>query len=230
MTSIDDNTDAVNEHVAKNESFSGFWEALSVERIGRYVTATNGDIERAHYLYTLNAQVSNSLYIMLHMLEVCLRNNFHSALTARFGQDWYDQLGVIKTVNQRQKINEAKIRLVNNKKPIEPARLVASLTFGFWTTCIGAEYNDDLWVKAIHRPFKESQELTRKGLNRDLTQLRNLRNRIAHHEPILSWNLNKHYKNGTKIIKALSPDAMQWVETHCTFSSVYDAELRAEFK
>ncbi len=230
MTSIELIEDVVNEHNANNDNFAGLGTALSSERIGRYVNATNGDVKRAHQLYTINAHVSNSLYIMLHMLEICLRNGFHSALTARFGSDWYDQLGVIKTIGQRQKISEAKIRLVNDGKPIEPGRLVASLTFGFWTTCVGSEYNDDLWVKAIHRPFKKTPELTRKKLNRDLTQLRNLRNRVAHHEPILSWNLIKHYSNGAAIIEALSTDARQWVADHCVFSKVYDANVRAEFK
>ncbi|MFI3902602.1 hypothetical protein [Ochrobactrum sp. S1502_03] len=230
MTSIDTQVDVVNEHNANNDNFDGLGTALSAERIGRYIDAANGDIKRAYELYAVNAQVSNAMYILLHMLEICLRNGFHFALTTKYGHDWFDQVGVIKTISQRQKISEAKLRLVSDRKPIEPGRLVASLTFGFWTTCIGSEYNEDLWIQAIHRPFKKNQSLTRKKLNRDLTPLRNLRNRIAHHEPILSWNLLKHYENGMIIIQALSPDAHQWVKENCKFHDIYDESIRKEFK
>ncbi|PNE09850.1 MAG: hypothetical protein CR217_17735 [Beijerinckiaceae bacterium] len=49
-------------------------------------------------------------------------------------------------------------------------------------------------------------------------------NRIAHHEPILEWNLPKHYRNIALLTKWLSPAAAAWCVTHCRFDGIYPAE------
>src|ERR1019366_8465897 len=46
--------------------------------------------------------------------------------------------------------------------------------------------------RIAQRPGKP---LRRKDFSTALTPIRLLRNRIAHHEPILEWNLPKHYRN-----------------------------------
>ena len=47
-------------------------QALSLERFGRYLDWAAGDRARAIELYTLNTQISESLYTPLQMLEALL--------------------------------------------------------------------------------------------------------------------------------------------------------------
>jgi hypothetical protein len=56
-------------------------KAISL-RFGRYSAWAAGDKQRAITLYTLNTQLSESLYTPLQMLEVALRNRIHAVLSA----------------------------------------------------------------------------------------------------------------------------------------------------
>ena len=80
------------------------------------------------------------------------------------------------------------------RKEIVPSRIIASLTFRFWTAMWGGGYEMTLWRKALHRCFPHAPKPPkRSAINSTLTPIRMLRNRIAHQEPILSLNLAKHY-------------------------------------
>ena len=57
---------------------------------------------------------------------------------------------------------------------------MSSLTFSFWTSML-APACEDMWQTTL--------------------------NRIAHHEPIMHWNLDKHYANILRITGWLSPAA-----------------------
>jgi hypothetical protein len=43
--------------------------------------------------------------------------------------------------------------------------------------------------------------------------IRMLRNRIAHHEPVIDWDLSKHYRNIIELSGWLCPSAADWCET-----------------
>jgi hypothetical protein len=49
--------------------------------------------------------------------------------------------------------------------------------------------------------------LRRKDFSGPLTPIRILRNRIAHREPILAWNLARHHAAMRRLIQWLSPGA-----------------------
>ena len=51
----------------------------------------------------------------------------------------------------------------------------------------------------------DGKRLTRKQLSRPLTPIRVLRNRVAHHEPVLHWDLPKHHAHVVEITGWLSP-------------------------
>lgn len=73
-----------------------------------------------------------------------------------------------------------------------PGRIVAAVTFSFWTSMFGREY-ETLWQTTLHRigSRPDGKGLRRKDFSGPLAQIRILRNRIAHHEPIISWDLPK---------------------------------------
>jgi hypothetical protein len=102
---------------------------------------------------------------------------------------------------------------------------VAALTFGFWTAMFGKEFVTlwrTTWYRIGTRP--DGKSLGRKDFSRPLAPIRTLRNRIAHHEPIIDWNLPKHYGKILELTGWLSPAAAEWCVAHSRFLEVYPSE------
>lgn len=201
-------------------------QALSLERFGRYLAWAAGDRARAINLYGLNTRLSESLYTPLQTLEVALRNRIHTVLTAANGEDWYSEAaGLLLNARQFEQVTEAIEELTKAGKPVTAGAVVASLTFSFWTTMFNKDY-EILWQQTLHKISDTAAPsgLKRKDFSKRLTPVRILRNRIAHHEPILSWNLPKHHRHIMELIEWLSPPAQHWCRTHDRFPQVYPNE------
>ena len=198
--------------------------ALSLERFARYVAWAGDDRQRALALYTLNTQVSEALYIALQTLEVSLRNRIHSAMAAAHGERWFEDPALIKLEHQASQVADAVAELEEAGKEASPGRVVAALSFSFWTAMFSPAY-ENLWRSTLNKiAIRDAKALVRKDFSRPLTQVRLLRNRIAHHEPILHWDLRKHHRSLRELTVWLSPPAFAWSEPLDRFDQVYPAE------
>lgn len=197
-------------------------EALSLERFGRYLAWAGGDRARALELYALNTGLSEALYTPLQMLEVALRNRTHSVLSAARHPRWFEDEGFLAAPNQAGQVVEALAELARDKKEPTPGRVVAALTFSFWTAMFGTAY-EDLWQQDLHRIARreDGKNLRRKDFSGPLTPIRILRNRIAHHEPILGWDLPKHHGALLRLTGWLSPVAAAWCRSLDRFDQVH---------
>lgn len=74
---------------------------------------------------------------------------------------------------------------------------------------------------------REGRFLARKDFTARLTQVRLLRNRIAHHEPILYWNLPQLHQAMLEMTRWLSPAMDDWRGTVDRFPEVHPAERLA---
>jgi hypothetical protein len=200
-------------------------EALSLERFGRYLAWAGNDHARALELYALNTRLSEALYTPLQMLEVALRNRIHAVLSVSVQERWFDAPGLLLVPRQAGQVAEALAELAQDGKEPTPGRVVAALTFSFWTTMLGAPY-ENLWQTDLHRIGRreDGKGLRRKDLSGPLTPIRLLRNRIAHHEPILAWDLPKHHQAMLRITRWLSPAAAEWCGTLDRFDEVHPPE------
>lgn len=200
-------------------------QALSLERMERYTDWAGKDREKALYLYGLNTSLSESLYTPLQMLEVTMRNRFHTVLTETHGENWFELPGFLANARQNDQLQKARKEIEDSKKPYTAGRIVAELTFGFWTALVGRQY-EDLWQTTLHKAAHQEggKGITRKQFSTPLHPIRELRNRVAHHEPILHWTLEEHYQNILRITRWLCPDAADWCEHHSRFLSVYQAQ------
>ncbi|PSB05070.1 hypothetical protein C7B61_00215 [filamentous cyanobacterium CCP1] len=199
----------------------GIQSVLSTERIQRYINWASGNLEDGLHLYALNTRLSEALYTPLQMLEITLRNKIHSTMSHHFSENWLENDNIITASNQRDRIEKAKSDLSSERKENTPHQLVTKLMFGFWTTMLNTEYNQ-LWQKYLYTIATENgRTLSRKQLATPLSKIRTLRNRIAHHEPILHWNLIDHHKQILEITRWLSPVAHEWSQHHSRFLQVY---------
>jgi hypothetical protein len=211
--------------VEKVVSYEGLEQSLSLERFGRYLDWAAGDRAAAIELYTLNARLSESLYTPLHMLEVVLRNRVHAVMAEARHEGWFHDDGVLLAEWQPDQLAKAINDLEQDGKEATPGRIVAALTFGFWTSMFGKDY-EVLWQTTLHRVGRrqDGKGLRRKDFSGPLAKIRNLRNRIAHHEPILKWDLPKHHDKIIELTGWLSPPAAAWCAANSRFPELCPAE------
>jgi hypothetical protein len=196
-------------------------DALSLERFSRYVGWAGGDRRAAVELYSLNARISEALYIPIHGLEIALRNRIHTVMTAAEGERWFETDGRLAAPHQQDQLATAIAEIEEAGKEASAGRIVAALTFSFWTAMLSPAY-ENLWRTTLNRiaETEEGKRLPRKSFSRPLTQIRLLRNRTAHHEPILHWNLVKHHGNILQLTRWLSPGVHHWVASIDRFDVV----------
>lgn len=200
-------------------------QALSLERFARYLAWAGGHRNRAIELYTLNTKISESLYIPPQMLEVALRNRIRAVMSESRHERWFDDEEFLRGDRQPDQFAKAARDIADARKDAMPGRIVAELTFSFWTAMLGASY-EELWQTTLHGIGKKpnGKGLRRKDFSAPLTPIRILRNCIAHHEPIIPWDLSKHHAKMVELIEWLSPAAAIWCRQHDRFHHVYPAE------
>lgn len=200
-------------------------DALSLERFSRYLAWAGGDEAAALEFYALNTLLSEALYTPLHMLEVCLRNRIHTEMAQHSHVTWFNDHGFLQVARQREQLEKAYKDLTAKDRDPTPGDIVATLTFSFWTSMISPSYQD-LWQARLNRiaRTRDGKGLKRSQLADPLGRIRLLRNRIAHHEPILHWNLPKHYAAIVEITGWLSPAAAAWCQSYSRFEEVYPPE------
>ena len=199
--------------------------SLSPERMGTYLVATHGNKEKAAQLYTWNTAISAAFYSLLQGLEVTLRNAIHVQLAGKYGLAWYDNRAAGLDKGALERIGTAKAHLKGKVYATEAPRIVASLSFGFWVAMLGsggriddsggkANYEMTLWRPALRKAFPHYKPLIRKQVHAPLSDLRTLRNRIAHHEPIFARQLRNDHERILEVTGWISPQTKAWMNHH----------------
>ena len=180
---------------------------ITRERLTRYLGATGHDLSKALELYEYNVQLSEVLYGLLHGLEVMVRNAAHHALTASYRTPaWYDA-APLSTYWQDQ-LAKAKAKPGAAGKP---GKVIAELTFGFWIDLLQASNHRTLWVnQKLNRAFPNAAGKTRFNIHERLKAIHLLRNRLSHHEPILTA-ANGVYNGNLIITLPQLTECMEWV-------------------
>jgi len=92
---------------------------------------------------------------------------------------------------ERAAVGRAKDTLVKQAKPLEAGRMVAELSFGFWTSLLDVRYerSNVLWPHLLRPTFPRmrNRDRKRKTISARINSIRLLRNRVSHHEPIWHW-------------------------------------------
>ena len=170
-------------------------------------------------MYEYNVQLSEVLYGLLHGLEVTARNAEHHALTASYGTAaWYDVAPL--SAYWKDQLNNAEDRPGVAGKP---GKIVAELTFGFWVDLVQHANHMTLWVgRKLHPAFPNAHRHP-KLIHGRLKAIQLLRNRISHHERVLTA-ANAIY-NGDGLIAL--PQLLECVEWVCMDTAQW---IRAQFR
>jgi hypothetical protein len=201
------------------EFLAGIERTISKDRLTRYLGATGQDVPRALQLYEYNVQLSEALYGLLHGLEVAVRNAEHHALSASYATaSWYDTAPL--SPYWQDELAKAK------RKPGvrgAPGKIVAELTFGFWVELVAAQNHRLFWVNhRLHQAFPNARR-HRKFIHERLKIIQLLRNRISHHEPVLTSRKTLYAGNDFITLPALL-ECVEWV---CTETAAW---MKTQFR
>ncbi len=197
--------------------------ALSPKRLITYVMATSGDRKSALQLHAWNTAVSAAFYGPLQGLEITLRNAMNRQLVRKYGEEWYDDNSHAELDQYAcRQVALTKNRLERCYSSAEAAQVVANLSFGFWVSLVGsggkrgencrANYERTLWRPALRQAFRYPKPLLRKEVHKKLVRLRDLRNRVAHHEPIFARDLEKDHQDILELTDLICPETAEWIK------------------
>ena len=192
--------------------------SLSPERIGTYLTAANFDQDRALALYIWNASVGEAFHLPMQSVEVAIRNRINVALKSQYGPEWWRDHKYMRDAGGRlnKDIATATRRVQNKHHPLTTGRIVANLSFGFWTTMLGSSWNPKLWSFQLRNSFPDlPQSIDRDELHKRARAVNSLRNRIWHHEPIFKDDLLKRHSETLELLRWVCPAKHKWIRPHC---------------
>jgi hypothetical protein len=211
-----------------SEIYEQLRQTLAPERIEAYGSSKD-EPQLIFARYLLNMALCESLYSPLQFAEIALRNSIHKQLSEHLGTaDWYRTTKTL-TPWQHRKIDEAIESLESRAKPVTTGRVVAELTFGFWTGFFNkTQAKNAISQKLVAEVFPNlpRRERTLKAINRRWIQIRDLRNRIFHHERILHWkDLDQQHQELLEAIHWISPELAELAKTLDRYSQIRESGL-----
>jgi hypothetical protein len=195
---------------------------LSPERLNPY-KIDKDTVSEMLVRYFWNIKLCESLYLSLQNLEIVLRNAINNACFKYFDDEhWYEQ-GFFKQ-NELDEIEHAKEKLYKQKKRIDGCRVVAELNFGYWTSLFNDTYDVSIFRPVLINVFTNAPKMFRKRsvLSKMLNDIRKLRNRVFHYEPI--WNdrdLERKHNDILELLYWINKDMFCTTWSFDTFSKVY---------
>ena len=176
--------------------FSELEKIVSKPRMKRYLRACTSDKTKAVELYLLNIQLSSETFKLICFFEIAFRNSIHDHLSNIHGENWIKQ-SISKSgfFNSPQTSNTLSIiqNLTKDISNVNNNQMITLLGFGFWRHLFAPNQykavGSNLLRIFINKPKSTPQlQINQKYIYKKLKEINDLRNRIAHHEPICFKN------------------------------------------
>jgi hypothetical protein len=193
-------------------------DAISPSRLTTYLRRAHRNVRLALDLYEWNVTVGAALYPILQTNEVTLRNAVERALSSQFGGAWPYAPGFLRSLPERDRaVFEAGVRRVERTLGVARAAtgdVVANQTYWFWVNLLTSRFEQRIWSREFGRAFPYAPRgVDRAVLHGQADSLRRLRNRIAHHEPLLDVDVGGAYRRAAAMVRWISPEKAAWAES-----------------
>lgn len=187
--------------------------AFSPARLNRYKVACGGNTRKAMTLYRYNVKLCQKYYAVLNIFEIIFRNAVDRHFRTYYNDpNWIEhqlQAGGMLAYSPQKADALKHINELKKKGILTPDKVVSAQSFGFWTYMFN-KIPFNAGGKKILDIFPNKQVgLGQKAVYNELQDIKQFRNRIAHHEPICfdaSGNRNMSYAqtNYQQILKYIS--------------------------
>ena len=198
---------------------------LSPARLNSYLKMTSGDLSNALALYIWNSKASAAFLEVIGAVEVVVRNSWNKQLQEasfrRTGSPmWHEKSRMQLNEYSQRDIEQATMRLEARGSRGNLDQVVAELNFGFWRFLVAKQYRTTLWPLAGKYAFPNIDPSQIQELSTVMGRLHDLRNRIAHHEPIHMRNLDRDFADCLWVIGGVCLTTRQWVESNSGVAGV----------
>lgn len=202
-------------------------KTISAPRFQTYVTAAGGDTAKAEELYVANMRLSGAALEALHIFEVVLRNAVDQQLrtwnASNGGTEAWATApvpllrGVLDASGKLAQAKEAARSALKRKRQPLHDDVLAQMSLGTWRYLMPSASDvakQKLWDEALELAFPRLFEVQRHTLVEWISIVYDLRNRVAHFEPIYGRDLHGKRRAMKSVVNAISKDARDWfVET-----------------
>lgn len=192
---------------------------LSGPRFARYLQEQGNDREEALILYRWNMAISAAFAIPLHLLEISLRNGVADGVRAIHGAAWPWTQGFLLTLP-----SPTNLRAFNPRRELTSCasrhntagKVVADIKFAFWERLLLQNQQRIIWdtqfdLQFPGSPITDPSDTRRETLRRNVERIRIFRNRIAHHEPIFTRDLQRELDQIIEVVGWRNPTAADWL-------------------
>lgn len=197
--------------------FSNIKQTLSYARLSVYEAALYRYpmFDHAIALYQWNAEVAAAFLFPAHICEVTLRNAIAEAIAAQYGAQWPFSEAFYRSLPRIQKLELEQVCA----RKTDVSQVIADLKFVFWQKMLTRRFDQSIWQKRLttvfpHLQITQDWHVHREQLYLQLEQVRKLRNRIAHYEPIFDRDLQIDLERMTELIYARCKDTAHWMLQH----------------
>ncbi len=214
--------------LASEQDVKALVSSISKPRLTKYLQAERGDERRALSLYHWNSQLAQALYLPLQSWEIILRNRLSAFFIFKYGEaKWPYHAQALRNFNRndRRRLDQTIERLRRGLGISHPTtdQIVAALSAGFWVSQFGRDYAAQYgWKNNLRfRIFTNDGEMGRELANLMCNELLDLRNRVAHHEPIFHLPLDRMRRNLERLIAGMCGPSAAFLSSACSFSEVW---------
>lgn len=195
--------------------WSDFERHFSVPRTERYRLACRGNESSAAKNYAFNLKLAAATMPLLHTLEIALRNGIQTRLAEMYQrQDWWIAWKDNPVFSWQNREIATTVVKIKRRSECSPDKVIAELTFGFWTSLFNQQQQAELW-KDLRLIFARCPKHLRQRhhVAAALNQVRNLRNRVFHHEPLLwlSPCMTEQHNIGLTLLRWIDPVLVSWL-------------------
>lgn len=204
-----------------------FKDAVSQQRFNAFQKEADDRTALARYLW--NIALCEALYPSFHSLEIGFRNAIHKEFGQISGSDnWLLQCTDILHPRERTSVDSALAKIEQRRREPTEARLIAELSFGFWTSLLDSRYEQN-WRQVIAAvfPVMPRRLRTRRNISAMMHPIRKLRNLAFHHHAI--WDrddLERTHQSALDLIGWINPTLVASLNRIDRFPAVYGAQIR----
>lgn len=198
-------------------------KSISMERLEAYKhDGVDECTTFARYLW--NMAVCESLYSPIQCAEIALRNAFHQALTNKYNTEyWFDAMPL--STFMRNQVIKAKDTAYRLDIKVTDGFIVAELNFGFWTSFLNNYYQrSGLSYQLLKVAFPACPKRLKavKYQQKQWDTIRELRNKVFHHERIIHWaDLKIKHQQILEAICWISPELCELAKALDRFTEIY---------
>jgi hypothetical protein len=170
-----------------------FENIITAPRMRRYLTACGGNTRDAMTLYRKNLKLSQELFTVISCFEISLRNAIDKHYIASFGNDWLQMAASPSGIFDNTRYRLTQTNIIEGIRSLHHLythnKLVAELGFGFWRYLFSVHQfrvagQSLLAIFPAKPKSTPTMQYNANYIFVELAKLNDLRNRIAHHEPI----------------------------------------------